>query len=373
MNSLSTTREGVPREVSKKGRKKNLSKREELPVITTILGARKSETIDESSSKPQTSAKILAGTDTVPTPSKEKHAARASEPVQLLRPPTDSRDASVSAVNILDSRYELARDLAFVERALIPTNTVFRVFGAIGCSGSGKSSTLSAVTTTTRTITEAWPAAKPSGLDIFVHSTRRLIFVDFPSANSSELKKVLEPPVFASHYRDTGKLYDLRIAFTALVTCSVLFVCVGEESDENESIFQVLKAAASIAMKRGWPCAKVVLIRNMVKPGQAMNTRRIQADERLIRTIVPWESISSEVIHLPVRNIGERESLDADRRLARSALSSFAIKPVKVPVPSKILNRCTETEWLTSLVYVFNETKTQPFFVAGEDVGFLRS
>jgi len=271
----------------------------------------------------------------------------------------------------LDSRFELARDLVSIERCLISTNNVFRVVGALGAQNSGRSSSLMAVTTTTKPVNEAWFSSKSNGLDVFVHPQRRIFLVDFPSVCSPANKRPFEAPIFASQLRDLARLYDLRIAFTALVTCTALLLCVVEENDSNDPLFQLVKAASAIIRRRGWPCAQVIFVRNFVEAGQCLNTRRLQADERTIQTTLEGQS-PVHVAHLPSRKENDRESTMADRRLARYALSSFASRGVRVPIPNRPLTRCTETEWLSSFIFVFNETRTHPFFVLGEEVGWLR-
>jgi hypothetical protein len=372
----------------RKRKSKKTDKEEEEIAVVSILGAtRRSEDVivaedntanrtpprksSSNASSAQSSSVHGSGNQHHSTPMKEKPTSRVSEPIQLLRPPSDYRDATVSAVNVLDSRFELVRNMSSVEKALIPTNSVFRVIGAIGSAGSGRSSTLTAVNTTTRTVNENWFNSKSNGLDIFVHSQRRFILVDFPPVCSPHTKKYLEPPVFATQLRDVSKLYDLQVAFTALVTCGVVFVCVTDESSVDEPIFQLVRAAVKIVKRRGWPCAHIVLVRNFVEQDQSTNVRRLQADEMTLAAAIETEAKVS-VVHIPRRTFMDPESLQADRRLARLALGSFASRGVRVATPIRIIPRATETEWLTSLVYVFNETWTHPFVVAGEDARWLR-
>jgi len=381
----SSSKQRDPAALSSSRRKSK--KKKEVTVVTTILGARRQqdggdgndeededsdddEGDEDQSGLARTFQRSLAVT-TAPT---KERVHRTPESVQLLRPPTDNRDVTVEAINLLDTRFELNRDLGSIERALVPTNTVFRVVGALGSSGSGRSSTLTAVNTTTKVITDSVFERSSVGLDVLLNAQRRIFLVDFPPVCSPNVKRHLDPPVFATQYRDVTKLYDLRMAFTALVTCSVLFLCVTDEADASEPLFQLIKAASSIVHRRGWPTAKVVLVRNLVDSGQHNNQRRMQADERTLESSLGAlsESAFGGVVHVPRRSPSDKEALSADREIARHALNSFASRSTKLPVPSKILSRATESEWLSSLAFVMNETRTHPFFAAGEDTKWFR-
>lgn len=331
---------------------KRKQKNNKVEVVKVILGAK---SLGDSAEPAPDSPTVLPTSS-----SSSKKSARPSEPFQLLRPRSDVRDlANVKAANLLDSNFELARDISPVEKALLPGDTTFRVIGALGGTASGRSTLLSSVLTPNHNIITSKFPSKSLGMNVFVQTERRIMLVDFPPV-CCVINRKLDTPMFAVQGAvDPAKYYDLRVAFAAITTCDVVLVVVNDREDKDksgEALRTLLHTASKLAQQLNYRItAQFVFVRNFVPAMQSLNQRRIQCDERLVESKNITNN-SAKVIHVPQRdnnNDGEEEEcVLAQQSLARAALSSFAA-----------VDRKTEAEWLSQLVHVFNETRSHEFFL----------
>lgn len=276
--------------------------------------------------------------DEEPEAAKPPRRKRVSEPFQLLRPkPQDKEIASASPVDVLDAATgELARDVSGVERALLGENTTFRVVGALGGPGSGRSTLLFSLLSKTPQA----PKSSPKPMELFVHQERRIWLVDFPAVGDSGRKP--DAP---------KRAYDRRVVFTALTTCqTVLIVVDDDDGDGNGELVELVREAKLLAEQRSWPCAQLVWVRNRVPASQSQSQRRIQCDERVL---------GCEVVHVPKRDDeGGEAHAQAIERLAKAALHSLpSIKQVNLLAPQ--LPVATETEWFAQFLHIFHETRAQ--------------
>ncbi|KAH9262442.1 di-trans,poly-cis-decaprenylcistransferase [Batrachochytrium salamandrivorans] len=278
-----------------------------------------------------------------PEAAKPPRRKRVSEPFQLLRPKSQDREiAYTSPVDVLDAvTGELARDVSGVERALLGENTTFRVVGALGSQGSGRSTLLFSLVS--KTLPPSSPKS-PRQMELFVHQERRIWLVDFPPVcNSGSWRKVDAPK----------RAYDRRVVFTALTTCQTVLLVVDDGGEEaHGQLVELVREAKHMAEQRNWPCAQLVWVRNRVPVSQSLSQRRIQCDERILGR-------EAAVVHVPKREKGGEEAhAQAMVRLAKAALHSLpSMKQVNLLSPQ--LPVATESEWFAQFLHIFHEARAQ--------------
>ena len=361
-----------------------------------------------------------------------------------LARPSESLDATRAPIALVDTKGELARDYVAVGRALSPANDTFRAVGAMGLSKAGTSAVLSWAANGL-TMFEPFAALrgaasfKPQSrsVDLLIEPARRLFLVKAPAVCNPTTHKELGSrgislPAYCSQFAHLARFNDFCAACGLLSSCSVVFVVVsdgvsatdaggeGGEADEVDggggsgggggggggvaahdltagpwSPLSLVKAASRVVRGKGWPVARVVVVRNRVPPLR-YGLRRVEADLVAARKVLGGDAanvdrivdVDVDVVHFPSVSPSTLRSLpgslatadDAHAEelhraacaLQRAALVNYGHADVRLPFQT---NACaTEAEWLSSFARVWTEMRSPEFFRDAEEwVGTQRA
>jgi hypothetical protein len=388
---------------SRAGNKPAKKRKEKAIRVKAIFGARQADEDDAAPPLPSPS----------PIESSSRAFMSASKPVkthlQLLRPAQLS-DASVLAAALVDARVDLVRDLSPLEKCLREANTTFRVVGALGKAGAGRSTLLSALLESDSSKPANRFPGRSGSLDVFVHEHRRIFLARAPAscvpgAAKDLSTRGLEAPPGLS-FQQFARMLDLRFACCLLATSQVVLVVVeegdffdaaeaprgsdvdvdGEGATEEEeqgreamSILRLLAVACKIVRAKAWQCAKIVLVRN--KTRGVSGTRRTSADLVAARRAL-GPDVDLQVVHVPHwRSWALRESFGAGVAAGGAAghaadqdkeQALFALRPVRlVRSNGDVSERASEQEWLSCFVMCWSQSQSPGFLQLAQELAWI--
>jgi len=347
--------------------------------VKSIYGARQLELDDEPWPQPS------------PSPTLAQEAKpKVKTVVQLLRP-AYAGDASVLAAPLVDGRFDVVRDFAPIEKCLRDKpGALFRAVAALGKTGSGRSTLLSAAL--------ECHSAKPSvkfpanastalpggqGVDVYIQAARRIFAVKVrlvsQDVEDDDLaSRGLELLATGVSLAQLAHALNVRAAFCALASCQVVLVVVedGEALDGALSPLRAVVEAMALVRARSLACARVVVARNKVAAGFS-GTRRVQADERVARAMLACEDEDDravKVVHVPSARqwTGHQSTgggddggeLDAALFALRRALLGDFQTPVRLTRSNgDAVDKPSELDWLAVVVQLWGESKSQAFTV----------